>query len=216
MKTLKAALFDLDGVVFDTEKQYTVFWGGQCRLYHPEHPGLEHEIKGQTLEQIYDRWWSGELAQERAVITQRLNDFEAQMAFEYVDDFERFVTDLRAHGVKTAVVTSSNQPKMQSVFRARKEFKTLFDAILTSEDFDESKPSPDCYLKGAARFGLTPSECVVFEDSFNGLKSGRAAEMFVVGLTTTNSEESIKPLSDVQIANYKGLSYDSLVQLFNA
>ena len=216
MKTLKAALFDLDGVVFDTEKQYTVFWGGQCRLYHPEHPGLEHEIKGQTLEQIYDRWWSGELAQERAVITQRLNDFEAQMAFEYVDDFERFVTDLRAHGVKTAVVTSSHQPKMQSVFRARKEFKTLFDAILTSEDFDESKPSPDCYLKGAARFGLTPSECVVFEDSFNGLKSGRAAEMFVVGLTTTNSEESIKPLSDVQIANYKGLSYDSLVQLFNA
>lgn len=216
MKTLKAALFDLDGVVFDTEKQYTVFWGVQCRLYHPEHPGLEHEIKGQTLEQIYDRWWSGELEQERAVITQRLNDFEAQMAFEYVEDFERFVADLRAHGVKTAVVTSSNQPKMQSVFRARTEFQSLFDAILTSEDFDESKPSPDCYLKGAARFGLTPSECVVFEDSFNGLKSGRAAEMYVVGLTTTNSKESIRSLSDIQIANYKGLSYDSLIQLINA
>ncbi|MCR5269546.1 MAG: HAD family phosphatase [Prevotella sp.] len=215
MKAIKAALFDLDGVVFDTEKQYTVFWGKQCQQYHPEHPGLEHEIKGQTLDQIYEHWWSGELEKERAVITQRLNDFEAQMAFEYVKDFKRFVADLRAHDVKTAVVTSSNQPKMQSVFLARKEFKTLFDAILTSEDFDESKPSPDCYLKGAARFGLTPSECVVFEDSFNGLKSGRAAEMFVVGLTTTNSEESIKPLSDVQIANYKGLSYDSLVQIFN-
>ena len=51
---LKAALFDLDGVVFDTEPQYTVFWGSQCRLYHPEHPGLEQEIKGQTLTQIYD------------------------------------------------------------------------------------------------------------------------------------------------------------------
>ncbi|WP_027455549.1 HAD family hydrolase [Xylanibacter brevis] len=216
MKAIKAALFDLDGVVFDTEKQYTVFWGEQCRLYHPEHSGLEHEIKGQTLDQIYEHWWSGDLKKERAVITQRLNDFEAQMAFEYVEGFEHFVADLRAHGVKTAVVTSSNQPKMQSVFRARKEFQQLFDAILTSEDFAESKPSPDCYLKGAARFSLAPSECVVFEDSFNGLKSGRAANMFVVGLTTTNSEESIKPLSDVQIANYKGLSYDSLVQLFNA
>jgi beta-phosphoglucomutase-like phosphatase (HAD superfamily) len=49
MSELKAALFDLDGVVFDTEPQYTIFWGSQCRLYHPEHPGLEHEIKGQTL-----------------------------------------------------------------------------------------------------------------------------------------------------------------------
>ena len=52
---LKAALFDLDGVVFDTEPQYSVFWGSQCRLYHPEHPGLENEIKGMTLTEIYDR-----------------------------------------------------------------------------------------------------------------------------------------------------------------
>ena len=49
----KAALFDLDGVVFDTEPQYTVFWGGQCRLYFPDDEGLEHRIKGQTLTQIY-------------------------------------------------------------------------------------------------------------------------------------------------------------------
>ena len=58
-RQLKAALFDLDGVVFDTEPQYSVFWGEQCRLYHPEHPGLEQEIKGSTLTQIYDCWFSG-------------------------------------------------------------------------------------------------------------------------------------------------------------
>ena len=56
-KKLKAVLFDLDGVVFDTEPQYTIFWGMICRQYHPEHPGLEHEIKGSTLTQIYDRWF---------------------------------------------------------------------------------------------------------------------------------------------------------------
>ena len=55
MSKFKAALFDLDGVVFDTEPQYTGFWGAQCREFHPEHPGLEHEIKGQTLVQIFDR-----------------------------------------------------------------------------------------------------------------------------------------------------------------
>ena len=60
----------------------------------------------------------------------------------------------------------------------------------------ESKPAPDCYLKAAARFGLDSSECVVFEDSFNGLKAGRAAEMYVVGLATTNSSAQIAPFCD--------------------
>ena len=213
MEQLKAALFDLDGVVFDTEPQYTVFWGSQCRLYHPEHPGLEHEIKGSTLTQIYDRWFSGPLADEQPVITARLNAFEAQMSYEYIDGFEALIADLHAHGVKTAVVTSSNQPKMESVYRAQPGFRRLFDAILTSEDFEHSKPHPDCYLKAAARFGVEPQECVVFEDSFNGLKAGRAAGMKVVGMATTNSREAIAPLSDVQVSDYDGMGYRQLQEL---
>ena len=214
MRQLKAALFDLDGVVFDTEPQYTVFWGSQCRLYHPERPGLEHEIKGSTLQQIYDKWWSGELEKERDIVTRRLNDFEAHMDYSYIAGFEAFVRDLRQHGVKTAVVTSSNMPKMESVFRARPEFKSLFDAILTSEDFAESKPSPDCYLKGAERFGVSPDECVVLEDSINGLKSGRAAGMYVVGLTTTNAKENIEALSNIQISDYQDINYQKLNTLW--
>lgn len=214
MRQLKAALFDLDGVVFDTEPQYTIFWGSQCRLYHPERPGLEHEIKGSTLQQIYDKWWSGELEKERGIVTRRLNEFEAQMDYSYIAGFEAFVRDLRQHGVKTAVVTSSNMPKMESVFRVRPEFKSLFDAILTSEDFAESKPSPDCYLKGAERFGVSPDECVVLEDSINGLKSGRAAGMYVVGLTTTNTKENIESLSNIQISDYQDINYQKLNTLW--
>lgn len=214
MKELKVALFDLDGVVFDTEPQYTVFWGAQCREFHPEHPGLEHEIKGQTLTQIYDGWFAGELEQVRDLITERLNRFEAEMDYVFVDGLKTFIEDLRNHGVKTAVVTSSNRPKMESVYRRCPDFKSLFDAVLTSEDFAESKPSPDCYLRGAARFDALPAECVVFEDSFNGLRSGRAADMFVVGLTTTNSEEAIKDLSDIQIADYKEFDFEKLKDLW--
>ena len=211
---MKAALFDLDGVVFDTEPQYTEFWGSQCRLYHPERPGLEQEIKGSTLTQIYDRWFSGDLESEQPVITRRLDAFEAQMRYEYIAGFEQLIADLHAHGVKTAVVTSSNQPKMESVYRAQPQFKQLFDAILTSEDFEYSKPHPDCYLKAAARFGAQPSECIVFEDSFNGLKSGRAAGMKVVGLATTNPADSIAPLSDIQITDYQHTTYQSLNERF--
>ena len=114
---LKAALFDLDGVVIDTETQYSVFWGSQCRLYHPEHPGLENEIKGQTLDQILDMGWSGELESERQVLVERLNAFEAQMQLDYLEGFLPFISDLRQHGMKTAVVTSSNRLKMENVYR---------------------------------------------------------------------------------------------------
>jgi len=197
----KAALFDLDGVVFDTEPQYTVFWGQICREYHPEIPDLEYKIKGQTLTQIYDRFFSGQ-DEEQKVITQRLNEFESNMKFNYVEGFEEFIHSLRQKGLKTAVVTSSNREKMESVYRQRPEFKSLFDAILTSEDFEESKPSPDCYLKGAARFGVKPEDCVVFEDSFNGLKSGRASGAYVVGLATTNPAEAIAPYADQVINDF--------------
>ena len=213
MSQLKAALFDLDGVVFDTEPQYSIFWGSQCRLYHPEHPGLEHEIKGQTLTQIYDQWFSGPLLKEQPIITQRLNEYEAQMHYDYIDGFEQLIADLHAHGVKTAVVTSSNLPKMQAVYRYQPKFRELFDAILTSEDFERSKPDPDCYLKAAARLGAQTSECIVFEDSFNGLRSGRAAHMAVVGLATTNPVDAIRELSDIQISDYRNMDFNQLSSL---
>ena len=211
-RQLKAALFDLDGVVFDTEPQYTVFWGEQCRLYHPEHPGLEQEIKGSTLTQIYDLWFSGPLLKEQPVITERLNAYEQQMSYDYIEGFIALVDDLHKHGVKTAVVTSSNQPKMESVYRKQPDFKRLFDAILTSEDFQRSKPHPDCYLTAAQQLDVESDECVVFEDSVNGLRSGLDAKMKVVGLLTTNPVDVVAPLSDVQVKDYAGMTYDTLSQ----
>ena len=202
---MKAALFDLDGVVFDTEGQYTVFWGQQCREFHPERPGLEHEIKGQTLVQIYDAWFSGPLRDKQALITERLDRFEQQMDYRYVAGFQEYIALLRRCNVQTAVVTSSNRQKMLAVYGAHPEFQGMFDAILTSEDFAASKPDPDCYLRAARRLGARSEDCVVFEDSFNGLRSGRAAGMTVVGLATTNAADAIRPLCDHVIDDYTAL-----------
>ena len=55
----------------------------------------------------------------------------------------------------------------------------------------------------------------MFEDSFNGLRSGKAAQMKVVGLATTNSAEAIAPLSDLQITDYQHIGYADLVSLLN-
>ena len=209
----KVALFDLDGVVFDTEPQYTVFWRNQCQLYHPDKPGLEQKIKGQTLAQIFGKYFSGNLECEQETITKRLDDFEQNMRFDYIEGFKDLIADLHHNNVKTAVVTSSNKKKMNTVYRVHSEFKSMFDAILTAEDFEKSKPDPDCYLKGAQKFETQPNKCVVFEDSFNGLKSGRAAKMTVIGLSTTNPESEIEPFSDKVVRDYKPLDYENICNL---
>jgi HAD superfamily hydrolase (TIGR01509 family) len=200
-KNIKAALFDLDGVVLDTESQYSEFYGSIGREFHPEVPDFAWRIKGMTLSQIYDAWFCGQ-PELQAEITRRLYAFEANMKYEYIKGFEAFMQALKEKGIKTAIVTSSNDEKMQSVYQARPELKTLFDRILTSKDYAASKPAPDCYLRAAELFGVEPTECVVFEDSINGLKSGRASGAFVVGLTTTNPREKVEPLSDLTVADF--------------
>lgn len=205
MTKVKAVLFDLDGVIFDTEHQYSVFWEEQCRLFHPDDPGLEQRIKGQTLNQIYEQILSGSLEPMRPVVTERLNAFEAAMTFDYVPGFMDFLGMLHKDDIKTAVVTSSNREKMKAVYKQHPDFTQLFDIILTSDDFTGSKPDPSCYLTAARQLNVTPDACIVFEDSFNGLRAGKAAKMRVVGLSTTNPATAIAPLCDVVISDYHEL-----------
>ena len=202
MTRFKAALFDLDGVIFDTEPQYTGFWGSEFRRYYPDRPGLEQAIKGQTLTQIYDKWFSGPLEAERGNLTARLYAFEASMDFPYVKGTAEFIQALREMGIRTAVVTSSNHPKMQNVFRTHPEFTALFDRIVTSEDIKHSKPAPDCYLKAAELLGADPADCIAFEDSFNGLRSALDAGTTVVAVTTAHPAVELKDLSHFQIPDF--------------
>ena len=208
-----AALFDFDGVVMDTETQYTVYWDEVGRQYHPELPHFGALIKGQTLTQIYDKYFAG-MTEEQSKITAGLNRFEREMIFEYIDGVVDFMKDLHAHGVKMAIVTSSNELKMANVYAAHPELKEgLVDRILTAEMFTRSKPAPDCFLLGAEVFGTVPQNCVVFEGSFHGLEAGNAAGMTVIGLSTTNTAEAIKDKCKLSIPDFVGFNYEKMIAL---
>ena len=205
------ALFDFDGVIVDTESQYTVFWDRMGA----EYLGVEdfgRRIKGQTLVQIFDGHFSGMLKEQEEVVA-RLNEYEAAMSYDFLPGVVDFLHELKEAGVPTAIVTSSNQPKMEQVYRAHPQLDEMVDAILTSEDFSRSKPDPECFLKGMEILGGTPEETVVFEDSFHGLAAGRAAGAYVVGLATTNSREDIVPLCDMVISDFTNISLSSLKQV---
>ena len=213
MNTTKtiAALFDFDGVIMDTETQYTVFWNEQGLKYLNEED-FGRRIKGQTLAQIYEKYFST-LPEAQQEITAKLNVFEKQMSYEYIPGVEAFIADLHRHGVKIAVVTSSNEEKMQNVYNAHPEFKGMVDRILTGEMFARSKPAPDCFLLGMEIFESTPESTYVFEDSFHGLQAGMTSGATVIGLATTNSREAITGKAHYIMDDFTGMTYDKLLTL---
>lgn len=209
----KAALFDLDGTLFDTEGQYTIFWGRMARKYRPDVFDLEYKIKGTTLVQIFAKYFPDPKIQED--IVNGLNEWEKNMDYTFIPGARDFLCDLKRHGVKCAVVTSSNTAKMKSVSHQMPEFNSLFDKVLTAEDFTFSKPNPDCYLKGAAALGAATKECVVFEDAFTGLAAGMAAGIFTIGLSTSNPASAIKDKCDYVIPDFKSMTYNRIIQILN-
>lgn len=203
------ALFDFDGVVMDTEPQYTAFWNRKGMEYF----GVEdfaYTIKGQTLVQIFEKHFPGRDREQRK-LTEMIDDLERNMVYEYVPGAYEFMSSLKAAGIPVAIVTSSNKVKMGQVYASHPELMELVDAVLTSEDFARSKPDPDCFLKGMKRFDASPEETVVFEDSFHGLAAGRASGARVVGLATTNKREAIAPLCDIVIDDFTGFTLDRIL-----
>ena len=196
-----AVLFDLDGVIVDTEGQYSLFWKQIGEEYMPGMPDFALAIKGRTLTQIYDTYFPD--AADRAAITERLNAFERQMDFPYIAGAREFLEALQAQGVPTAIVTSSNCDKMACLYARHPEIKNLVTAVLTAEDARRSKPAPDCYLAAAERLGADISNCIVFEDSPNGLAAGRASGAFVIGVCTSLAATEIEPLCDAYIEDFK-------------
>lgn len=208
---LKAALFDLDGTLIDTEGQYSTFWSAIGRRFRPDVPTLANDIKGTTLTNIYATYFPDPDVQK--TITEELNAWEAQMKYEFLPGATEFIQDLKRHGVKCALVTSSNTLKIESVIRQIPDFNTLFDKVLTAEDFTASKPAPDCYLLGAKTFSAATSECVVFEDAYTGLQAGMSSGILTIGLATSHSPEEIKDKCHYVLDGFSGMTYNKLIDI---
>ena len=201
-------LFDFDGVIADTESQYTYFWNKMGMDYL----GLEefgHTIKGQTLVQIFEKFFDG-MEKEQEEIVPQLNAFEQNMSYDYIPGALEFMQELKRRGIRSAIVTSSNDIKMSNAYAAHPELHDLVDTVLTSEHFSKSKPDPECFLKGMEVLGATPQETIVFEDSFHGISAGRAAGSKVIGLATTNKREALTPLCDMVIDDFTQISVDDM------
>lgn len=199
----KAALFDLDGVLIDSETLYTQFWERVGLEHHLPSPTFALDIKGTTLTDILTTHFPD--PEVRKDVDRLLHEFENEIVYPVFSGALEFVDELRSRGLKTVIVTSSDNKKMDFLFAQHPGFAAHFDAMVTACDVTRSKPDPEPYLIGAKKVGAEPECCVVFEDSFQGLEAGRRAGCKVVGLSTTNSAESIAGKADIVVPSLESL-----------
>lgn len=208
----RSFLFDLDGVIFDTESQYTVFWDRIGKEYLSEE-SFGSRIKGLTLLEIFRRHFKDDPAATDS-IRSRLDRFESEMDYAYIPGADAFLDEIHRSGQPMAIFTNSNKVKMTNVYRAHPEILRMFKRIFTGEDFPRPKPAPDCYLAGMAFFGTAPEDTFIFEDSFNGLMAARDSGGHVTALATTNPHEAVAPYAGLVIDDFRGFGLEKLYDAF--
>lgn len=207
-KTKKCGvLFDLDGVLLDSEGGYSIFWGAMEKEYPTGVPDFAKYIKGFHLSRILGYFTDDEVRQH---VLDKLLDYERNMKFEFFHGALELVNQLREAGIPMAIVTSSDRKKMEALYRQHPVFPTLFDKIITGDMVTKAKPDPDCYLMGAKLLGVDIKDCIVLEDSRNGLIAARSSGAKVIGLATTLPAEDVRPLCDLMVNHVSELSIDML------
>lgn len=190
MNTCPAAiLFDLDGVLIDSENLYTAFWDKTEKLYPTGIPDFARAIKGTNLDSILSLFRPA----ERDDVLARILDFDSRLVYPMFEGAEELLRDLRDRNIPAALVTSSNPEKMAQLFRQYPDFPSYFGAIVNGSMVSKSKPDPEGYLLAARMLGVDPGRCVVVEDSLQGIRAGRAAGCEVWGLYTTLPRETVAP-----------------------
>lgn len=206
----RGVLFDLDGVLLDSEGQYSIFWERMDREYPTGVDNFASYIKGFHLTRILSYFATDEVREQ---VLNKLLAFERNMRFEFFPGALDFVKRLRAAGIPMAVVTSSDRKKMQALYNQYPEFPSLFDQIITGDMVTKAKPDPECFLMGARQLGMDIKDCIVIEDSCNGLLAGRDSGAMVIGIPTTLSVETVSQLSDLTVDAVGLLSVEQILNM---
>ncbi len=226
-----AFMFDLDGVLVQSEKlkaqayamavqsirglqqpdpraveAYREIVGASREVaaqYVIDQLGLEPDLKPLLKEGTQEPWEA--LTEVRTAI---YNDIVADPQVLRDNQWPHTVSLLRLakeSGCRTALATSSSRSMTLDVLKAL-DIEPSLDLVLTREDVEKPKPDPEIYLLAASRFGVAPSDCVVVEDSPNGVRAGVAAGMNVIAFATPFTA---KVLHESQVIDHEWILHES-------
>ena len=179
---MKAVIFDMDGLMFDTERVFIGAWdyagekmgfgkaGYMClRTLGMNTPACEQAWRDEfgadvDVKALWD--YSREY----------LEDYYSKYAVSVKPGLYDLLTYLKCKGYRLAVASSTKREKVEKYLTSA-NVRQYFDAVICGDMVEKSKPEPDIYLKAAAALGVSPEECCALEDSRNGLLSAYAAGM---------------------------------------
>ena len=200
-------LFDLDGVLIDSESQYTRIWEEIDEEYPTGVDNFAIRIKGTTLHDILSTYFPEDM---HATIKAALDEKEGAMTYSYTSGAERLLRSLQERGHGTVLVTSSNLDKMKKLDSQLPELTGYFTDIITGDRVSRSKPDPEGYLLGAGIIKADPRNCVVFEDSLQGVKAGRASGSYVIGVAGTCERTQLSEYAEIVVDSLEEIDLDML------
>lgn len=211
---IQAILWDLDGVIADTEDLYTAFWAEMDALYPTGEPRFTQVIKGHILDWILSAYFPD--PDHQTDIVRRLIDYEAAMPYRLYPGVLALMKNAHARGLRNVIVTSSSQRKLDTLLGQNPALRPLIDAMVTDSDVTHGKPHPEPYLVGAEKADATPSRCLVMEDSLSGLESGRAAGARTLAVATGHTVEELRQHADMVFAALAEINLDDVLGVINA
>lgn len=195
MKT-KGILFDMDGVIVDNLPYHVDAWMVFCEKngFNLSRDIFFNEMNGLNAKSSFEYLFKKSLTKEEVHFYEEQKEVIYR---EYYKDHIRpaeglldFIQEAKSNGIKIALATSAGQGNIDFTIDGL-GIRHLFDAIIGGHQVVNGKPDPEIYLKAAELLGLNPKDCVVIEDSIQGMEAGYAAGARVIGITTTHRPEEM-------------------------
>jgi beta-phosphoglucomutase family hydrolase len=214
--SLKAVLFDMDGVIVDNLPYHVEAW-----LLFCERNGIPltkevfyKELNGMNSKDTFEWFYKKEMTRSEVEV---LEEEKELLYREFYAEHRKpakglltFLHDLRSRGIKTALATSAGPGNIDFIVDGL-GIRDQFDAIIGGAEVTKGKPDPEIYVKAAALVGVSPADCIVIEDSLQGIASGQAAGAWVVGITTSHTADELAH-TDFCASDFTDL-YDQLTRL---
>lgn len=192
---IRAVLFDMDGVLLDTEPLYTDVYQMICQEHGKDFTSeLKAKIMG-SKEQVSAQIVIDELGlplDPVELIDKKHQLIESLFAnCSALPGAREIVQEFKDQGLPIAVATSSSRAMFELKTQKHSWFEQ-FDAIITGDMVERAKPEPDIFLLAAKTLNVNPTECLVFEDSLNGVAAARAAKMEVIAVPAVEFAQKFK------------------------